>query len=328
MHIPGHNPYITEYSDIQPPGFSDINFEWDALGDWLNTYAVGHPDSSITGGLPYQSQMQEYLDNYIQSAFDSPDAYGLGGFMWGGLPEDTSGMFGYQGISPEISSALANIFQPTQISAPQQSFNELNFNELSSGGAPWWDYLPSEIIEGVGAGVEWGPTHDEEVANIMNQLGSFIEVDPSFAQEFQSALPTQGELYNVNVFDPESIASTLSQIGGFTSDDPNDTLAKIRAGEVKALTPEMIEKTTAAYYDPVEDVGRQKLIGEKTKAMGKAATGGFAGSGARAAGLSGAEQVYRGGYGKLLEDIMGMQATATEDVMDTIYGWQELLGNQ
>ena len=59
---------------------------------------------------------------------------------------------------------------------------------------------------------------------------------------------------------------------------------------------------------------------DNTTAMCKSASGGFAGSGARAAGLSGAEQVYRGGYGKLLEEIMGMQAGATEDVMDTIYG--------
>ena len=58
------------------------------------------------------------------------------------------------------------------------------------------------------------------------------------------------------------------------------------------------------------------------------AAGGFAGSGGRQAGLSGAERLYRGGYEDLLADIMKMRGSATGDVLDTIYGWQELMSDQ
>ena len=215
----------------------------------------------------------------------------------------------YQGMSPDIMSALANIFIP-------QSGDSLDIRNM---------------LEDYGfdvAGLTFGD--DETTFDWSNIDLSSTSGWPGIDIESGSSV-LEGNIDNIlsftDIFDPESLAATLSSIGGLTG-LPGEDLGPIRPGEVRALTPEMIEKTTAAYYDPVEDVGRQKLIGEKTKAMGKAKTGGFAGSGARAAGLSGAEQVYRGGYGKLLEEIMGMQAGATEDVMDTIYGWQELLSNQ
>lgn len=121
-----------------------------------------------------------------------------------------------------------------------------------------------------------------------------------------------------NIFDSESIAASLSDIGNMTGEP-------IRPGEVKALTPEMLEKTESAYYNPYETAGREELVEKLGKARGGVSTGGFAGSGIRTAGLSGAEKVYRGGYEKILGDIMKMRAGATEDVLDTIYGWQELI---
>ena len=127
-----------------------------------------------------------------------------------------------------------------------------------------------------------------------------------------------------NIFDPESLAATLSQLGGI---DPN-TGDPIRAGEVKALTPEMIDKTTSAYYSPYEEAERETLVEKLGKARGQAQTGGFAGSGGRQAGLSGAERLYRGGYEDLLANIMKMRGSATGDVLDTIYGWQELISDQ
>ena len=87
----------------------------------------------------------------------------------------------------------------------------------------------------------------------------------------------------------------------------------------------MIAKTTSEYYSPYEESERQSLVEKLGAAIGKAQTGGFAGSGARQSGLSGAERLYRGGYGDILSDIMKMRAKATGDVLDTIYGYQELL---
>jgi len=90
----------------------------------------------------------------------------------------------------------------------------------------------------------------------------------------------------------------------------------------------MLKKTESAYYDPYESTQRQSLVEKLGKARGGVSTGGFAGSGARQSGLSGAERLYRGGYEDILGDIMKMRGSATEDVMDTIYGWQELMTTQ
>jgi len=118
-----------------------------------------------------------------------------------------------------------------------------------------------------------------------------------------------------DIFDPESLAETLSQVGA----------ADITAPEVKALTPEMLEKTQSQYYSPYEEAERASLIERKGKALSGASTGGFAGSAGRQSGLSGAERLYQGGYGDLLADIEKMKAQSTEDVLNTIYGWQELM---
>tara|TARA_R100000234_G_scaffold46804_1_gene27945 strand:+ start:1775 stop:2590 length:816 start_codon:yes stop_codon:yes gene_type:complete len=211
------------------------------------------------------------------------------------------GTYQYEGINDSIQGALANIFSGFRGHSLNEQLNAIQ--DL---------YAEDYYGTGLNSGIVLQGGLEALVGQDVIQGFDFEEVDPGETAYYGTGLS------GVNIFDPESLAATLSQIGGVK--DP------IQAGEVKALTPEMIEKTTAAYYDPVEDVGRQKLIGQKTQAMGKAGTGGFAGSGARTAGLSGAEQMYRGGYGNLLEDIMSMQAGATENVLDTIYGWQELMG--
>ena len=208
----------------------------------------------------------------------------------------------YQGMSPEIMSSLANIFTP-------QSGDY--FDLINMFGDSGFDM----------AGLAFGD--DETTFNWSN-----IDLDSSMGIpdiDFESGSSVlEGNIDNMlsftNIFDPESLAATLSSIGGLDE--------AIRPGEVKALTPEMIEKTTSAYYNPYETAGRESLIEKLGKARGGVSTGGFAGSGARQSGLSGAERLYQGGYGDLLGDIMKMRGGATEDVLGTIYGWQELLSDQ
>lgn len=202
------------------------------------------------------------------------------------------GTYQYQGINDSIQGALTNVFGglpgynlDDEIASIQNLYEQDyadDFLELSELGA----LLQQDVIEGLDAGSDSG----------------------------EAAYYGSG-LAGVNIFDPESIAATLSQIGN----------KDIQAAEVKALTPEMIEKTTSEYYSPYEESERQSLVEKLGTAIGKAQTGGFAGSGARQSGLSGAERLYRGGYGDILSDIMKMRGQATGDVLDTIYGYQELL---
>mgnify|MGYP003132956898 CR=1 FL=1 len=197
--------------------------------------------------------------------------------------------YAYQGISPEIMGAITNVFNPLN-QFPAVGIADAVSNENLA------QYLTDTYGEQIGPSLSF-------IDNIGGDI-SFENVP--------------GQRFDVNIFDPESIAAALSQ-------SLPDGVEAIKASEVKALTPEMIEKTTSEYYSPYEESQRESLVEKLGAAMGKAQTGGFAGSGARQSGLSGAERLYRGGYGDILSDIMKMRGQATGDVLDTIYGYQELL---
>ena len=117
-------------------------------------------------------------------------------------------------------------------------------------------------------------------------------------------------------------AKYLQIIDGSNSYDNLKLLAQTHYN--LAITHAKLNNFTKAY----EEAQRESLVEKLGKARGGVSTGGFAGSGARQSGLSGAERLYRGGYEDILGDIMKMRAGATEDVMDTIYGWQELMSTQ
>tara|TARA_R100000234_G_C4964019_1_gene163084 strand:+ start:49 stop:873 length:825 start_codon:yes stop_codon:yes gene_type:complete len=271
MHVPGHNPYITQ---------GDVPY--DALVEYLIDFDLDNDDmiSAITG----TTNVPLYAGGYQ-----------------------------YQGMSPDIMSALGNVFTPSGT----QDFNIQDFIQ-GNVGSQIQNYLASQdlLYSGfgppTGGGMDWY-ANDEIWQDQLFQIPSDVNINPNLDESV---------LAYTNVFDPESLANTLSQLAGV---DPTDDLAAIRAGEVKALTPEMIEKTEGQYYEPLEEAKRADLVEQKVKSLGGASTGGFAGSAGRQSGLSGAERLYRGGYEDLIAQIEGMKGQATEDVLDTIYGWQELM---
>ena len=224
----------------------------------------------------------------------------VGGSEW------NIGSYGYQGMSPAIMDALHNLFgghagQMFDIQGPLQGFGWTG------------DDAHMEWTEaGLGLNVNPAGGWASDWAGV--DISDFAIPGTTSAEGYD---PSQGVLPFINVFDPESLAIGLSAMTGYDE--------SIRPGEVRALTPGMIEKTTSAYYDPYETAGREELIEKRGKALGRATTGGFAGSGSRQAGLSGAERLYRGGYQDLIGDILKMRGDATGNVMDTIYGWQELM---
>tara|TARA_R100000234_G_scaffold119935_1_gene104414 strand:- start:576 stop:1319 length:744 start_codon:yes stop_codon:yes gene_type:complete len=242
----------------------------------------------VPGHNPFIDEILGFNYSQPYTFYNTPEeAYTQGVFQ--NFYELGTPLYAYQGISPEIMGAITNIFNPVTQSTgagvtdtvPNQDLAEYLINTYGDQIVPSLDY--SENIDTIGG--------DMSFENVPSQV------------------------FDINIFDPESIAATLSQIGD----------KDIQAAEVKALTPEMIEKTTSEYYSPYEESERQSLVEKLGAAIGKAQTGGFAGSGARQSGLSGAERLYRGGYGDILSDIMKMRGQATGDVLDTIYGYQELL---
>ena len=187
---------------------------------------------------------------------------------------------------------------------------------------PLYQYqgIPSTIMDSLG-GV-FGELEGYEIGfdDIFGEEG-FGDVPEEL---FEGFLPSN--MFGYDVTDPESIAQALSAVH-WGEDVAYDPSSHIRAAEVTALSPEMLQKTTSAYYDPYEATERKKITKRLEQDVGKVNPGGFAGSGSYTGGLAGAQRGYRTGYEGILEDIMGMKGQATDDVLDTIYGWQELLGD-
>lgn len=215
----------------------------------------------------------------------------------------------YQDINPEISSALSNIFSH-EGEIPSNLIEEVLDAKY---GPQWVDISTDDYVT-----EQWYDIPQEHIDE-----GGFMK-NPYY-QDLNINLGDdydQGLLPFVNVFDPQSIATGLTIQAGI---DESAGEIPIKAAEVAALTPEMIEKTEGQYYAPYEDVQRETITDKLARNIGRVGTSGFAGSGARESGLSGAEKLYKSGYADVLANIEKFKGQATSDVLDTIYGWQELL---
>ena len=268
-------------------------------------HVPGHNPYLTQGGETYDALVQ-YLTGF-NTGYEGEEIEALTDSI--SIPISLGG-YQYQGMSPEIMQALGNVFMPSGTENfnveefAQGNISEQIQNYLSSQGLLYSGEAPSLDSD------QYWAMGDEGWANQLFATPSSIEMNP-----------IDSVLGFTNVFDPESLANTLSQLAGI---DPN-TGDPIRPGEVKALTPEMIEKTTSEYYTPYEEAQRAELVEDLASARTGVSTGGFAGSAARQAGLSGAERLYRGGYEDILASILKARCSASTDVLDTIYGWQELM---
>lgn len=195
------------------------------------------------------------------------------------------GGYQYQGMGSDIMDALSNVFTPS-------SAEGFNIEDFAAGNldAQIENYLASQ---------------DMLYSGSLNPTYGFAPGDSIWEDQLFQTTGTQAINPNIgatalgftNIFDSDSLAATLSQLGGLEGE------AALSGSEVRALTPGMIDKTTQAYYSPYEEVKRDALVGKLHERRGEAQTGGFAGSGQRQSGLSEAERLYRSGYGDILSDI-------------------------
>lgn len=258
----------------------------------LNQYQTTSPyDIGVSGTAKYLESIDRYwkvLEGFFTD-YNYSDKIELSDY--------TPKTYGYQGFNPIIGNTLSDVFQfdiGTDAKENLKNIIALNFS-------------PEGVVED-----EWWWQGDSKY-----DQGAIIEdFSVTGADEIQSFLPF------TDVFDRQSIARTLSAMVGA---EPGGS-SMIQGKEVVALDPEKLQQTEAEYYEPYEFIQRERLTDEYVQNIGDVTTGGFAGSGARRSGLSTAERMYDAGYGGLLAEIEKMQAKATEDVLETIYSWQDLLG--
>tara|TARA_R100000234_G_C4953496_1_gene158486 strand:+ start:51 stop:833 length:783 start_codon:yes stop_codon:yes gene_type:complete len=258
MHVPGHNPYITQ---LETP----------------YTFAYGGPGTT------------------------SDDTFNMTGYQYQGMNEtimDTlAGIFGgYSGTQFDLDSYLPDF--------DFETFGGSNSDDVEIQFRDDGVVLAMSPDDKAGMTTHWGTPME----------GHDTYFTPSGGYDF-----SMGVLPFVDVFDREALARGLSAIAG--TDDA------ISAGEVVALDPSKIEQTESAYYDPFESIKREELTDQYVQNVGGVSTGGFAGSGARRSGLSTAERMYDAGYGGLLAEIEKMRGAATQDILDTMFSWQELVSD-
>lgn len=222
----------------------------------------------------------------------------------------------YSGINQTIMEALSNVMGG--------GYSGSTFDISQMPGIDLEDFHTYTGIDIDDIELYWGEDGQMELhmspdtqGGMTTHYGQEMGDEQTYFTPQSSYDPSMGALPFVDVFDPESLAVALSGITGY--DD------SILASEVRTLNPAMLEKTEGQYYEPLEQAKRSDLVEDKVKEISRIPTGGFAGSAGRQAGLSGAERLYRGGYEDLIAQIEKMKGSATEDVLDTIYSWQELM---
>lgn len=262
MHVPGHNPYLTQ---LETP----YSFAYGGGGESSGQF--------LMPGYEYQGLNQSIMDTL-------------------------TGIFGgYSGAQFDLDSYLPD-FDFETFQGHTSDDVEIQFTD---DGA----VLAMSPHDKEGMTTHFGERMTDAQGN---ELSSYF--NPMGGYEF-----SMGALPFVNVFDREALARGLSAIAG--TDDA------ISAGEVVALDPSKIQQTESAYYDPFESIKREELTDQYVQNVGGVSTGGFAGSGARRSGLSTAERMYDAGYGGLLAEIEKMRGSATQDVLDTMFSWQELVSD-
>ena len=239
--------------------------------------------------------------------------------------------FGYQDFYDAFEDYLSSTASASQNFLSQNPFQSVNFWANAPGTDTEWDYNfyqyggMSDDIMGALAGAfqfqpntEYAPWSTQDYAFNIGSEGYWDESD---AMWNEASLNLGTALPFVDIFDPQSIASNLSDIYDIEGEP-------IRTAEIQALTPDMLAKTTSQYYNPYESAKREELIESRAMDIGKISPEGFAGSGIYSGELGEIKQQYSSGYGKILEDIMNLRGQATDDVMGVIGSWQELINNQ
>ena len=269
---------------------------------YTNPYAITDPitldDLSVYGQSrytdvktkPHIGATWEWTYKPAEDFEYSINELGLPSSTLRGLTENLPQQYDYSGISQPIQSALADVFGDIEIPSRLAA---VDFGDVPGIDK---DYLLDKIQD-------FGDL-EAKTFSVNPAVGSWYEsgaADP-LLQNIGLAYKSN-PLSSVDIFDRDSIATALG----------------LEAEDVRALTPEMLEKTESKYYEPlVEDV-REQAIYELAENLSSDATGGFAGSAGGASRKAQANMAYNKRIRNILEAILKQQGIASQDASEAIY---------
>tara|TARA_R110002012_G_scaffold61939_2_gene162495 strand:+ start:2562 stop:3401 length:840 start_codon:yes stop_codon:yes gene_type:complete len=271
---------------------------------FTNPYAVTDPitldDLNVYGQSKYVDlkRREEAFGPWVTQSYTNPEDFeysinelGLPNSALTGLIENFPQQYDYSGISQPIQSALADVFGDSEIYSKMAPFdfgdvpgidkNYLLDRIQNLGDLEAQKYTKDPLFGGYEAS-------DEALDPLLENIGLAYKSDP---------------LSSVDIFNRDSIATALG----------------LEAKDVKALTPEMFEKTESKYYEPLVDDVREQAIYELAENLSSDATGGFAGSAGGASRKAQANMAYNKRIRNILEAILKQQGIATQDVSEAIY---------
>ena len=129
-----------------------------------------------------------------------------------------------------------------------------------------------------------------------------------------------GDYMGIQDITPESIASTLQNYFGLTSQD-------MPAHMFQGISSDILKSGLSSTYSPQVQAGGQSLLGDLQKTMygkeGRAAAGGFAGSSQQQRFTQGAKDVYGKGMSEVLAQTGQQQMHGLQNVQDIINQWRD-----
>ena len=283
------------YTSFQNPYIKKSLEQFDPRVDSSISYYRQDPG---TGVVSYQ---KDYIDKTLSDlGLELPGDASFGTYEYTGIGDDIMSsledVFGIDYGGP-VDFNLGDYFTPAEMTAAlasQAKYDKYGnehggYTEPGAAG-----YSSSDIPLGYGDDL------------------SGIELD-------FSGMPDYSGLNMVNIFDQASIAEALTRLGEG---------AEVEAGDVRALSPEMFEKTGSKYYEPLVENVKEGAVFDIAKELSPDISGGFAGSTRGASRRAQAKRAYNKKIASILEAILKQQAQAQGDITQRIYDWQELIPDE
>ena len=257
-------------------------------------YSSQTPDFYIPGGQQFAVGLDDsrYIGQYQGHRYQSPTTLRSSKYQWSGMDiGEVDTMYDYDalGLDSSLIGQLRNLFSVKGTGG------------LYDDGKQWAVWENDPIHEDVG---DTGYYLDD-IEESTGGLGKDVSGDYIYGTGDYGRMDF---LDYANIFDRNSLASTLSMIEG----------RYISPESLPEITPTDVMRTKSSFYTPMEVGARKGLLDRIMSKYTEVGTGGFAGSGMRRRKLGDVRKVYTNEMEKVYGDIEEARLAGKEKLSDKI----------